>query len=749
MPVASDGAPALDAPVASSTPSDVALAAAAPQAKVTATQISLGHASCVTTTTGEVWCWGDGDAGQFGDHTRERSRTVPKPVPGLTGVAYVDARSGSPCALKKDGTVWCWGMTLGQTSPEARDLHAWGHGVAQVQGLSNIVQISSEGSRLLARRADGAVLLWGKPFQEVGPVQKRGYKKPSIGQKQLRRVTQPIELPSLRGAVDITEGSGAMPTGCARMQDGAVKCWSKEKFLGEGWGSELLVEVPTSIPAAFGAKELAVGDDFACARMADGSVRCWGKNTDGQLGDGTTADHWTPAPVKGLTGAVALSVGAGFVCATLGDRSARCWGKPLDISLFADGSPPRVQALPRKLGVAGIKEIALDVWSACARVARAGDTDPNGSLVCWGKNHFAELGDGTRDDRDAPVLVALPGASGAMPSVTRAPALPSAPQSAPVSISAGGDGTCAAFADGSVRCWGESSHLGNGTSDDRPCPVLADVTTATQVSLGSSHACARLSDGHVKCWGTNYGGQLGNGAHDSGTSIPVDARLERVTKIAAGSWTCALLENKKVSCFGDWDDGERSGSFLPRDVGVTDATDVSAGGQHGCALLGNGSVKCFGARWSSGISSAPLAFRDVAAIASSGGSCAVKKDGTVTCWGTFDVPQIPSRTDPRAPAVAPLWADAAQLSMGDEVACAVRSDGTVLCQEDKKLPAVVPGISQVVEVSTGREHACARTRDGKLLCWGANDHGQLGDGTTTARPTPAEVAWCTSAPKRP
>lgn len=179
------------------------------------------------------------------------------------------------------------------------------------------------------------------------------------------------------------------------------------------------------------------------------------------------------------------------------------------------------------------------------------------------------------------------------------------------------------------------------------------------------------------------------------------------------------------------------------------ATDVVAGGPHGCALLGNGSVKCFGRRWSDSISPATLAFRDAVAIASAAGSCAVKKDGTVTCWGSPTVPQIHSRPDQHTPATAPLWADAAQLSMGDDLACAVRTDGTVLCQEEKKLPTVVPGLSQVVEVSAGRAHACARTRDGKLFCWGENDHGQLGDGTTTARATPAPVTFCTPAAKGP
>jgi alpha-tubulin suppressor-like RCC1 family protein len=40
----------------------------------------------------------------------------------------------------------------------------------------------------------------------------------------------------------------------------------------------------------------------------------------------------------------------------------------------------------------------------------------------------------------------------------------------------------------------------------------------------------------------------------------------------------------------------------------------------------------------------------------------------------------------------------------------------------------------------GGHHACAARDDGALLCWGRNFTGQLGDGTTTDRATPAVVS---------
>ena len=34
------------------------------------------------------------------------------------------------------------------------------------------------------------------------------------------------------------------------------------------------------------------------------------------------------------------------------------------------------------------------------------------------------------------------------------------------------------------------------------------------------------------------------------------------------------------------------------------------------------------------------------------------------------------------------------------------------------------------------DHNCITTRDGGVRCWGANDRGQLGDGTTSDRTAP-------------
>jgi alpha-tubulin suppressor-like RCC1 family protein len=48
---------------------------------------------------------------------------------------------------------------------------------------------------------------------------------------------------------------------------------------------------------------------------------------------------------------------------------------------------------------------------------------------------------------------------------------------------------------------------------------------------------------------------------------------------------------------------------------------------------------------------------------------------------------------------------------------------------------VLTGV-KTVAMST---HTCALMANGGLRCWGYNEHGQLGDGTTTNRATPPEA----------
>ena len=129
-----------------------------------------------------------------------------------------------------------------------------------------------------------------------------------------------------------------------------------------------------------------------------------------------------------------------------------------------------------------------------------------GAVKCWGSNAEGQLGDGTTEQREAPVDV---------------PSLPSGV----VQISAGYRYTCALLDTDAIKCWGYNAlgQLGDGTKENRTIPV--DVTSLSsgvvQISAGDYHACTLLDTGAMKCWGYGAYGQLGNGTITQSTT-PVD-----------------------------------------------------------------------------------------------------------------------------------------------------------------------------------------------------------------------------------
>ena len=78
------------------------------------------------------------------------------------------------------------------------------------------------------------------------------------------------------------------------------------------------------------------------------------------------------------------------------------------------------------------------------------------------------------------------------------------------------------------------------------------------------------------------------------------------------------------------------------------------------------------------------------------------------------------------------------LSAGAATPGAKLGDGTTA---DSPIPVEVKGLGAgVTAVAAGSDHACAVLYSGGIDCWGANDAGQLGDGTSTDSAVPVTVS---------
>lgn len=128
---------------------------------------------------------------------------------------------------------------------------------------------------------------------------------------------------------------------------------------------------------------IASGDAHVCAVTANQTVVCWGINRYGQLGNGKTADSETPVEVSGLSHVAALAAGDGHTCAAMTTGQVKCWGRN-DQAQLGDLSK-RSSSRPVLTSVGPATQIAAGRNHTCARLI-------NGAVVCWGDNRTNQTG---------------------------------------------------------------------------------------------------------------------------------------------------------------------------------------------------------------------------------------------------------------------------------------------------------------------------------------------------------------------
>jgi alpha-tubulin suppressor-like RCC1 family protein len=259
-----------------------------------------------------------------------------------------------------------------------------------------------------------------------------------------------------------------------------------------------------------------------------------------------------------------------------------------------------------------------------------------------------------------------------------------------------------------------------------------------QVAAGAFHGLAVTSLGTVWAWGYNGWGELGNGTL-TGSSIPVQVPgLTGVVQVAAGvAHSLALRSDGTVWAWGFNQDGQ----------------------------VGNGSV--------GGVRPSPVqvtGLTGVTKIAAGGGfSLALRSDGTVWAWGYNGDGELGNGTTASSPVpvkvtgLSRVYVTDIAAGLGGSALATTNNgiaalesvwvwgandsgqlgDGTLI---HHLAPELVTGINTryIASIAAGQRFSVVLGTDGSVWGWGADDSGQLGN-TPTASPVLRPVRTLTNS----
>ncbi|MGJ5814092.1 RCC1 domain-containing protein [Paludibaculum fermentans] len=438
---------------------------------------------------------------------------------------------------------------------------------------------------------------------------------------------------------------------------------------------------------------------------AEGRVWGWGQNLYGQLGPGDSAVWARFAEVAGVTEVTALAAGAQHSVALRSDGTVWAWGANTEGQL-GDGS---LVNRARPGVVPGLREVSMVAAGALFTVALKAD----GTVWAFGSNWSGIAGTEGRKLVTEPVRVeGLSDVRGVAVRVGLGYAL---------------DGA------GRIWVWGRDGASGAGS------PRLlseAERTAELAEMLNPARGGPRLD--------AEWTGTAGRGrrAEAAGPVLRIaDGRglqefpMEGTGIDVATGWAVVVISGKEAASGGDGlpTGSARHGSGLEpgltnpaaASMGVGRAastvfTQVSASGYTTLAVRGDGAVRAWGSNTQGQIGdgsgvrrmrpSCTLLSGVVGLSTSYYHSIAVLQDSTVWTWGSGELGVL-----------------------GNDL----------LKQHYRATPDVVPGLSGVVAVAAGERHNLALKSDGSVWAWGANDSGQLGDGTTNTTGRPVQVSGLT------
>jgi hypothetical protein len=351
---------------------------------------------CIVHRDGAVSCHGGNSYGELGDGHPLLS-TLPVRVGAFSDIVDLRVAHTTSCALRKGGTLWCWGGgPLAETSGYApKGELAWGQYVAgcrieppnrlhcfvpSLGGSWSTETFETKGGpspiKTAAIDRDSSVCV----VDGGGKIACRfGMADNGVDPRWI-----PLAAPAPVAALH------PISTGfCARLVDGRVSCFVDDRYEDDPDFLETLPKAKLQlVPGVSGAVQLATGQDDACALTAKAEVWCW------------NAARPKPAELPSLRGATWIAGNHLHHCAVLRGE-VWCWGDNYS-GQIGDGTPggriePVKTPVRAKTPFTAVR-VGVGRDSTCA-------LDDQGRVWCWGADRYGELGQGRPLRADQPVPV--------------------------------------------------------------------------------------------------------------------------------------------------------------------------------------------------------------------------------------------------------------------------------------------------------------------------------------------------------
>ena len=773
-----------------------------------------GYHACALFETGQMKCWGHNYYGQLGYSHRHNLGDGET----LDEVGFVDVGgrvtafslgSVHTCALLESGDVKCWGhnnwgqLGLGHTNDIGDDERP--SSVASINLGGQALEITSGDSFSCVRLTTGQVKCWGlNSFGTLG-LGRSGH----IGDNETPDSIGPISLGST-----VSQISSGSRSSCALLSGGHVRCWGHNDYGQLGLGHRDPVgynDVPSTrrvLDLPEKAVQVAMGGHHGCALLQSGRLTCWGQNDRGQLGLAHRSQIGDDETLGSLSGVVvggdlstihprfSITPIDSRAPATLTFDASQSFARRAIASYswdFGNGDTASGKTTMASFTIPKSYNVRLTITDELGQmvsIEKRVTIQPSSDPPLMPHNQMFTL----EQDRVS-LLTLLPATDRENNALTYHFVNNPSQGSLVDCLNNNGDLSCKYIPSTGFTGKVTFSYRANdGTlnslnSTEVELHIVPRTPSIVQLSSNYEHSCALFENKKIKCWGRNTYGQLGLGhTHHIGDNESVASQDfvnvgANVLQVSTGfNHTCALLENKKVKCWGNGGGGrlgpEHNNNSVSNPLSI-DALDlgfpvkqIASGNDFNCALGESGQVKCWGNN-SFGqlgyghhehLGDSPeevpsrIPFVNIGAAVKKlslgwGYTCALLEDKTLKCWGRNSFGQlglghtqnIGDNEHPFTVEALSLGQDILDVDVNNHHACALLADKNVKCWGhngsgqlglghqspigDNELPSSVAALDfteDVKQIFVGNKHTCALLENHTVKCWGSSGHGILG-----------------------